>query len=182
MWGEAKYLSALSDEKLRHRSLNKFRSISSCCTSIELLSAQFEQSLSSERIEWMYLLMTSDTDGNPHRAERVAEITSWLKSHPVSSIGRTSCDLQVLDTAIVERIEDAVEKAKVTQTLKLQRASLQLLFQKVWTQCLPIHPLYLCLTLTILLLGEEEHQESPCDGQASSPLQGECCLHVCVIT
>ncbi|KAA8586685.1 hypothetical protein FQN60_000521 [Etheostoma spectabile] len=45
-------------------------------------------------------------------AERVAEITSWLKSHPVSSIGRTSCDLQVLDSAIVERIEEAVEKAK----------------------------------------------------------------------
>uniref|UniRef100_A0A8C9ZEG7 5'-3' exoribonuclease 1 n=1 Tax=Sander lucioperca TaxID=283035 RepID=A0A8C9ZEG7_SANLU len=55
-------------------------------------------------------------------AERVAEITSWLKSHPVSSIGRTSCDLQVLDSAIVERIEEAVEKAKVTDihSLKLQ--------------------------------------------------------------
>ncbi|TKS80349.1 5'-3' exoribonuclease 1 [Collichthys lucidus] len=28
-------------------------------------------------------------------AEKVAEITSWLKSHPVSSVSRTSCDLQV---------------------------------------------------------------------------------------
>uniref|UniRef100_A0A8C3AUI4 5'-3' exoribonuclease 1 n=1 Tax=Cyclopterus lumpus TaxID=8103 RepID=A0A8C3AUI4_CYCLU len=43
-------------------------------------------------------------------AEKVGEITSWLKGHPVSSIGRTSCDLQVLDSAIVERIEDAVER------------------------------------------------------------------------
>uniref|UniRef100_A0A8C4E982 5'-3' exoribonuclease 1 n=1 Tax=Dicentrarchus labrax TaxID=13489 RepID=A0A8C4E982_DICLA len=49
-------------------------------------------------------------------AERVAEITSWLKSHPVSSVSRASCDLQVLDTAIVERIEEAVEKTKVTLT------------------------------------------------------------------
>uniref|UniRef100_A0A8C4EAQ6 5'-3' exoribonuclease 1 n=1 Tax=Dicentrarchus labrax TaxID=13489 RepID=A0A8C4EAQ6_DICLA len=47
-------------------------------------------------------------------AERVAEITSWLKSHPVSSVSRASCDLQVLDTAIVERIEEAVEKTKVS--------------------------------------------------------------------
>uniref|UniRef100_A0A674PMA7 5'-3' exoribonuclease 1 n=1 Tax=Takifugu rubripes TaxID=31033 RepID=A0A674PMA7_TAKRU len=47
-------------------------------------------------------------------AEKVAEITSWLKSHPVSSVTRTSCELQVLDAAIVERIGEAVEKAKVT--------------------------------------------------------------------
>lgn len=44
------------------------------------------------------------------RAEKVAEITSWLKSHPVSSVSRTSCELQVLDGAIVEKIEEAVEK------------------------------------------------------------------------
>lgn len=50
-------------------------------------------------------------------AEKVAEITSWLKSHPVSSISRASCDLQVLDAAIVERIEEAVEKTKVTSVL-----------------------------------------------------------------
>uniref|UniRef100_A0A8C7XVU6 5'-3' exoribonuclease 1 n=1 Tax=Oryzias sinensis TaxID=183150 RepID=A0A8C7XVU6_9TELE len=49
-------------------------------------------------------------------AERVAEITSWLRSHPVSSISRASCDLQVLDAAIVEKIEEAVEKTKVTVT------------------------------------------------------------------
>lgn len=56
------------------------------------------------------------------RAEKVTEITSWLKSHPVSSVSRTSCELQVLDSAIVEKIEDAVEKAKVTDT----RTALQL--------------------------------------------------------
>ncbi|XP_075887666.1 5'-3' exoribonuclease 1 [Nelusetta ayraudi] len=45
-------------------------------------------------------------------AEKVAEITSWLKSHPVSSVSRTSCELQVLDGTIVEKIEEAVEKLK----------------------------------------------------------------------
>lgn len=50
--------------------------------------------------------------------EKVAEITSWLKSHPVSSATRTSCELQVLDAAIVEKIEEAVEKAKVTEAMK----------------------------------------------------------------
>lgn len=49
------------------------------------------------------------------RAEKVAEITSWLKSHPVSSVSRTSCELQVLDGAIVERIEEAVDKIKVNE-------------------------------------------------------------------
>lgn len=49
----------------------------------------------------------------------------------------------------------------------------------------PIHtPLFissLCLTLTILLLGEEEHEESPCHSQASPPLQGEYVFPACVI-
>ncbi|XP_037642996.1 5'-3' exoribonuclease 1 isoform X2 [Sebastes umbrosus] len=69
-------------------------------------------------------------------AERVAEITSWLKSHPVSSIGRTSCDLQVLDTAIVERIEDAVEKAKVKKSTKKVRVTVKphLLFRPLEQQ------------------------------------------------
>uniref|UniRef100_A0A671WIW7 5'-3' exoribonuclease 1 n=1 Tax=Sparus aurata TaxID=8175 RepID=A0A671WIW7_SPAAU len=52
-------------------------------------------------------------------AEKVAEITSWLKSHPVSSVSRTSCELQVLDTAIVERIEEAVEKTKSTKKVRV---------------------------------------------------------------
>uniref|UniRef100_A0AAZ3PZM1 5'-3' exoribonuclease 1 n=1 Tax=Oncorhynchus tshawytscha TaxID=74940 RepID=A0AAZ3PZM1_ONCTS len=50
-------------------------------------------------------------------AERVKEITSWLKTHPVADIARASCDLQILDTAIVEQIEEEV--AKVTRGLSL---------------------------------------------------------------
>uniref|UniRef100_A0A7N8WPU0 5'-3' exoribonuclease 1 n=1 Tax=Mastacembelus armatus TaxID=205130 RepID=A0A7N8WPU0_9TELE len=52
-------------------------------------------------------------------AEKVAEITSWLKSHPVSSISRASCDLQILDATIVEKIEEAVEKAKSTKKVRV---------------------------------------------------------------
>lgn len=54
----------------------------------------------------------------PNRVEKVAEITSWLRSHPVSSATRTSCELQVLDAAIVEKIEEAVEKAKVSRACR----------------------------------------------------------------
>lgn len=54
-----------------------------------------------------------------HRAEKVAEITSWLKSHPVSSVSRTSCELQVLDGTIVEKIEEAVEKVTHKHTSAL---------------------------------------------------------------
>ncbi|KAK5859722.1 hypothetical protein PBY51_021255 [Eleginops maclovinus] len=57
--------------------------------------------------------------------EKVSEITSWLKSHPVSSISRSSCDLQVLDSAIVERIEEAVEKAKVKKSTKKVRVTVK---------------------------------------------------------
>lgn len=47
------------------------------------------------------------------RAAKVQEIVSWLKAHPVSSTTRTSCDLQVLDSGIVEKIEDELMKSKV---------------------------------------------------------------------
>ncbi|XP_028987929.1 5'-3' exoribonuclease 1 isoform X2 [Betta splendens] len=69
-------------------------------------------------------------------AEKVAEITSWLKGHPVSSISRTSCDLQVLDTAIVERIEEAVEKVKVKKSTKKVRVTVKphLLFRPLEQQ------------------------------------------------
>uniref|UniRef100_A0A3Q1CJI1 5'-3' exoribonuclease 1 n=1 Tax=Amphiprion ocellaris TaxID=80972 RepID=A0A3Q1CJI1_AMPOC len=69
-------------------------------------------------------------------AEKVTEITSWLKSHPVSSISRTSCDLQVLDSAIVERIEDAVDKAKVKKSTKKVRVTVKphLLFRPLEQQ------------------------------------------------
>uniref|UniRef100_A0A3B4U7B4 5'-3' exoribonuclease 1 n=1 Tax=Seriola dumerili TaxID=41447 RepID=A0A3B4U7B4_SERDU len=69
-------------------------------------------------------------------AEKVAEITSWLKSHPVSSISRASCDLQVLDSAIVERIEEAVEKTKVKKSTKKVRVTVKphLLFRPLEQQ------------------------------------------------
>ncbi|XP_047445399.1 5'-3' exoribonuclease 1 [Mugil cephalus] len=69
-------------------------------------------------------------------AEKVAEITSWLKSHPVSSISRSSCDLQVLDSAIVEKIEEAVEKAKVKKSTKKVRVTVKphLLFRPLEQQ------------------------------------------------
>uniref|UniRef100_A0AAY4AD68 5'-3' exoribonuclease 1 n=1 Tax=Denticeps clupeoides TaxID=299321 RepID=A0AAY4AD68_9TELE len=54
-------------------------------------------------------------------AERVQEITNWLKTHPVSSSSRASCDLQILDSGIVEKIEDELEKKsskKVRVTVK----------------------------------------------------------------
>uniref|UniRef100_A0A8C8IWZ6 5'-3' exoribonuclease 1 n=1 Tax=Oncorhynchus tshawytscha TaxID=74940 RepID=A0A8C8IWZ6_ONCTS len=50
-------------------------------------------------------------------AEKVKEITSWLKTHPVADVARASCDLQILDKAIVERIEEEVVKAKVTRNV-----------------------------------------------------------------
>uniref|UniRef100_M4AV83 5'-3' exoribonuclease 1 n=1 Tax=Xiphophorus maculatus TaxID=8083 RepID=M4AV83_XIPMA len=69
-------------------------------------------------------------------AEKVAEITSWLKSHPVSSTSRASCDLQVLDSAIVEKIEEAVEKTKVRKSTKKVRVTVKphLLFRPLEQQ------------------------------------------------
>uniref|UniRef100_A0A7N9B0X1 5'-3' exoribonuclease 1 n=1 Tax=Mastacembelus armatus TaxID=205130 RepID=A0A7N9B0X1_9TELE len=69
-------------------------------------------------------------------AEKVAEITSWLKSHPVSSISRASCDLQILDATIVEKIEEAVEKAKVKKSTKKVRVTVKphLLFRPLEQQ------------------------------------------------
>ncbi|XP_061694188.1 5'-3' exoribonuclease 1 isoform X2 [Syngnathoides biaculeatus] len=75
--------------------------------------------------------------GEEHNgAEKVAEITAWLKSHPVSSICRASCDLQVLDVAIVEKIEEAVEKTKVKKSTKKVRVTVKphLLFRPLEQQ------------------------------------------------
>ncbi|TKC39580.1 hypothetical protein EI555_002323, partial [Monodon monoceros] len=47
---------------------------------------------------------------NENGAEKVQEIITWLKGHPVSTLSRSSCDLQILDAAIVEKIEEEVEK------------------------------------------------------------------------
>lgn len=94
------------------------------------------------------------------RAEKVAEITSWLRSHPVSSATRTSCELQVLDAAIVEKIEEAVEKVKVREAAQKRGA--------------PVTPSF-CTQLKppSLPAGEEEHQEGARDGEASSPFQSK---------
>ncbi|XP_042194963.1 5'-3' exoribonuclease 1 isoform X3 [Callorhinchus milii] len=53
-------------------------------------------------------------------AEKVQEIVAWLKMHPVSSLSRTSCDLNVLDSAIVEKIEDEVENCKRKSNKKVR--------------------------------------------------------------
>uniref|UniRef100_A0A673G8C0 5'-3' exoribonuclease 1 n=1 Tax=Sinocyclocheilus rhinocerous TaxID=307959 RepID=A0A673G8C0_9TELE len=55
-------------------------------------------------------------------AEKVQEIQGWLKNHPVSSCSRASCDLQILDTGIVEKIEEELEKTKVMITSKPQQS------------------------------------------------------------
>uniref|UniRef100_A0A671M5A8 5'-3' exoribonuclease 1 n=1 Tax=Sinocyclocheilus anshuiensis TaxID=1608454 RepID=A0A671M5A8_9TELE len=51
-------------------------------------------------------------------AEKVQEIQGWLKNHPVSSCSRASCDLQILDTGIVEKIEEELEKTKAKKMNK----------------------------------------------------------------
>lgn len=62
------------------------------------------------------------------------EIVAWLKAHPVSALSRSSCDLQILDAAIVEKIEEEVEKCKVhtwchcEQELTKKQCSLYLQF------------------------------------------------------
>ncbi|XP_028833469.1 5'-3' exoribonuclease 1 isoform X2 [Denticeps clupeoides] len=58
-------------------------------------------------------------------AERVQEITNWLKTHPVSSSSRASCDLQILDSGIVEKIEDELEKAKSKKSSKKVRVTVK---------------------------------------------------------
>uniref|UniRef100_A0A4W5PS22 5'-3' exoribonuclease 1 n=1 Tax=Hucho hucho TaxID=62062 RepID=A0A4W5PS22_9TELE len=58
-------------------------------------------------------------------AEKVKEITSWLKNHPVADIARASCDLQILDKAIVERIEEEVVKAKVKKSSEKVRVTVK---------------------------------------------------------
>uniref|UniRef100_A0A4W3HZI6 5'-3' exoribonuclease 1 n=1 Tax=Callorhinchus milii TaxID=7868 RepID=A0A4W3HZI6_CALMI len=58
-------------------------------------------------------------------AEKVQEIVAWLKMHPVSSLSRTSCDLNVLDSAIVEKIEDEVENCKQRKSNKKVRVTVK---------------------------------------------------------
>ncbi|XP_013995099.1 5'-3' exoribonuclease 1 isoform X2 [Salmo salar] len=69
-------------------------------------------------------------------AEKVKEITSWLKTHPVADVARASCDLQILDKAIVERIEEEVVKAKVKKSNEKVRVTVKphLLFRPLEQQ------------------------------------------------
>ncbi|KAM9440209.1 5'-3' exoribonuclease 1 isoform 2-T2 [Clarias gariepinus] len=69
-------------------------------------------------------------------AEKVQEITTWLKTHPVSSSSRASCDLQILDTGIVGKIEEELEKVKMKKSNKKVRVTVKphLLFQPLEQQ------------------------------------------------
>ncbi|KAB1283302.1 5'-3' exoribonuclease 1 [Camelus dromedarius] len=62
---------------------------------------------------------------NENGAEKVQEIITWLKGHPVSTLSRSSCDLQILDAAIVEKIEEEVEKCKQRKTNKKVRVTVK---------------------------------------------------------
>lgn len=50
--------------------------------------------------------------------EKVQEITAWLKTHPVSSSSRVSCDLQILDVGVVGKIEEELENTKAKKSKK----------------------------------------------------------------
>ncbi|KAM4693486.1 5'-3' exoribonuclease 1 isoform 2-T2 [Discoglossus pictus] len=69
-------------------------------------------------------------------AERVQEIVAWLKAHPVSLLSRSSCDLQILDSAIVEKIEEEVAKCKSIKSNKKVRVTVKphLLFRPLEQQ------------------------------------------------
>uniref|UniRef100_A0AAR2LD66 5'-3' exoribonuclease 1 n=1 Tax=Pygocentrus nattereri TaxID=42514 RepID=A0AAR2LD66_PYGNA len=58
-------------------------------------------------------------------AEKVQEIQTWLKTHPVSSSSRASCDLQILDAGIVEKIEEELERCKVRILTRLHSSPLE---------------------------------------------------------
>ncbi|XP_072474295.1 5'-3' exoribonuclease 1 isoform X3 [Notamacropus eugenii] len=62
---------------------------------------------------------------NENGAEKVQEIVMWLKAHPVSALSRSSCDLQILDAAIVEKIEEEVEKCKQRKSNKKVRVTVK---------------------------------------------------------
>ncbi|XP_059849758.1 5'-3' exoribonuclease 1 isoform X1 [Hypanus sabinus] len=57
--------------------------------------------------------------------EKVQEIGGWLKTHPVSSLSRASCDLNLLDAAIIEKIEEEVESCKQRRSNKKVRVTVK---------------------------------------------------------
>ncbi|XP_077080595.1 5'-3' exoribonuclease 1 isoform X2 [Siphateles boraxobius] len=69
-------------------------------------------------------------------AEKIQEIQGWLKTHPVSSTSRASCDLQILDSGIVEKIEEELEKTKAKKMNKKVRVTVKphLLFRPLEQQ------------------------------------------------
>nr|XP_055058479.1 5'-3' exoribonuclease 1 isoform X1 [Misgurnus anguillicaudatus] len=69
-------------------------------------------------------------------AEKVQEIQAWLKAHPVSSSSRASCDLQILDAGIVEKIEEELEETKLKKMNKKVRVTVKphLLFRPLEQQ------------------------------------------------
>ncbi|XP_048018576.1 5'-3' exoribonuclease 1 isoform X2 [Megalobrama amblycephala] len=69
-------------------------------------------------------------------AEKIQEIQGWLKTHPVSSTSRASCDLQILDAGIVEKIEEELEKTKAKKMNKKVRVTVKphLLFRPLEQQ------------------------------------------------
>ncbi|MEE6500650.1 hypothetical protein FKM82_003869 [Ascaphus truei] len=69
-------------------------------------------------------------------AEKIQEIVSWLKAHPISMLSRSSCDLQILDSAVVEKIEEEVEKCKLRKSSKKVRVTVKphLLFRPLEQQ------------------------------------------------
>ncbi|XP_051556406.1 5'-3' exoribonuclease 1-like isoform X2 [Myxocyprinus asiaticus] len=69
-------------------------------------------------------------------AEKIQEIQTWLKTNPVSSSSRSSCDLQILDTGIVEKIEEELEKTKAKKMNKKVRVTVKpyLLFRPLEQQ------------------------------------------------
>ncbi|KAG5847732.1 hypothetical protein ANANG_G00129340 [Anguilla anguilla] len=87
--------------------------------------------------EWLYSAAVEELLAEYlERAEKVQEITSWLKTHPVSSSSRASCDLQILDAGIVEKIEEELEKSKLKKSSKKVRVTVKphLLFRPLEQQ------------------------------------------------
>lgn len=76
----------------------------------------------------------------------------------------------MLDAAIVERIEEAVEKAKVKAVQTLHFSGIIHRASSFNSQ-----------TTVSFHVGKEEFQESACDGEASSPFQSEYLLYLMVL-
>ncbi|XP_069474375.1 5'-3' exoribonuclease 1 isoform X2 [Ambystoma mexicanum] len=72
-------------------------------------------------------------DEDENGAEKVQEILAWLKGHPVSNLSRSSCDLQILDAAIVDKIEEEIEKCKQRKSKQKVRVTVKphLLFRPI---------------------------------------------------